>query len=99
VDYFTKMAHLIPLKDDAKWSKDLSKIFVSNIWGLHRLPTNIVSDWYRRFHAFWADVCDLLNIRRRMSTASYPETDRQTERVKQTLEQYLHAFCNFEQDN
>jgi hypothetical protein len=31
VDLFSKMVHLIPLKDDAKWSKDLAKIFVSNI--------------------------------------------------------------------
>jgi hypothetical protein len=28
---FTKMAFLIPLKDDAKWSKNLAKIFDSNI--------------------------------------------------------------------
>jgi hypothetical protein len=52
VDRFTKMAHLIPLKDDAKWSKDLAKIFVSNIWHLHGLPTDIVSDRDRRFHVF-----------------------------------------------
>ena len=99
VDRFTKMAHLIPLKDDAKRSKDLAKIFVANIWRLHGLPTDIVSDRDRRFHAFWAEVCDLLDIRRRMSTAYHPETDGQTERVNQTLEQYLRAFCNFEQDN
>jgi hypothetical protein len=34
-----------------------------------------------------------------MSTADHPETDGQPERVIQTLEQYVHAFCNFEQDN
>jgi hypothetical protein len=75
VDCFTKIAHLIPLKDDAKWSKDLPKIFVSNIWCLHRLPTDIVSDRDRRFHAFWAEVCDLLDIHRRMSTAYHLVTD------------------------
>jgi hypothetical protein len=52
VDRFTKMAHLISLKDDAKWSKDLAKIFVSNIWHLHGLPTDIVSDLDRIFTHF-----------------------------------------------
>jgi hypothetical protein len=93
------MADLIPLKDDANWSKDLAKIFVSKIWHLHALQTYRVSDWNGRFHAYWAEVRDLLNICRRMSTAYYPETDGQTERVKQTLEQYRHTFCYFEQDN
>jgi hypothetical protein len=45
-------AHLIPLKDDAKWSKELAKIFVSNIWYLDGLPTNIVSDQDRHFHVY-----------------------------------------------
>ena len=29
----------------------------------------------------------------------HPEGDRQTECVNQTLEQYLHIFCNYQQDN
>jgi hypothetical protein len=99
VDYFTKMAHLISLKDDAKQSKDLAKIFVSNIWYLHELPTDIVLDQDRCFHTFWPEVCDLFDVCRRMSTAYYPETDGQNNRVNQTLEQYLHTFCTFEQDN
>jgi hypothetical protein len=52
IDRFTKMAHLIPLKDDPNRSNNLAKIFVSNIWYLNRLPTNIVSDRDRRFHPF-----------------------------------------------
>jgi hypothetical protein len=31
IDYFTKMAHFIPLKDNAKKASDLAEIFVQNI--------------------------------------------------------------------
>jgi hypothetical protein len=75
IDCITKMAYLIPLKDDAKWSKHLAKIFVANIGHLHRLPTDIVSDRDRHFHVFWVKVCDLLDIHRRMCMAYHLETD------------------------
>ena len=29
----------------------------------------------------------------------YPEGDRQTECMNQTLKQYLHVYCNYQQDN
>jgi hypothetical protein len=99
VDCFTKIGHLIPLKNDVKRSKDLAKICISNICHLHGLPTDIVSDRDSQLYAFGAEVCNLLDIPRSLSTAYQPDTDRQTERINQTFEWYLHAFCNFEQDN
>jgi hypothetical protein len=81
VDCFTKMAHLIPLKDDAKRSKGLPKILVANIWRLHGLPTDIVTARDRQFPIFWVEVCDLVNIRRRLSAAYHPESNGHTERV------------------
>lgn len=40
-----------------------------------------------------------MSITHRVLTACHPRTDRQTERQNQTIEQYLQAFCNYEQHN
>ena len=37
--------------------------------------------------------------RRRLSTSFHPQTDGQTERMNQTVEQYLRIYCNYHQDN
>ena len=100
VDRFTKMAHFIPLKDEAKRSKDLARVFLREVWRHHGLPSDIVSDRDARFTSqFWADLTAILNIRLRMSTAFHPQTDGQTERVNQTVEAYVRAFCNHEQSD
>ena len=48
---------------------------------------------------FWAELMGRLNVRLRKSTVFHPQTDGQTERVNQSLEQYLRQYCNYEQDN
>jgi len=40
----------------------------------------------------------MLGIESKLSTASYPQTDRQTERVNQELEQYLRIFIDHRQE-
>ena len=93
VDRFTKMAHFIPLKPPAT-ARDLARIFVREIWRLHGIPSEIVSDRDSRFTSnFWQSLLELLSIKSKMSTAFRPQTDGQTERVNQTLEAFLRAFC------
>jgi hypothetical protein len=37
-------------------------------------------------------------VKHKLSTAFYPQTDSQTERINQTLEQYLQCYCSESQD-
>jgi hypothetical protein len=99
VDRFTKMAHFVPLKKPAT-AENLAKVFVREIWRLHGLPTDIVSDRDSRFTSeFWQSTLTLLGIRPRMSTSFHPQTDGQTEKVNQSIELYVRTFCNYEQDD
>ena len=44
------------------------------------------------------ELNNLLGIQTKILTAYYPQTDRQTERVNQELEQYLRVFINHRQE-
>src|SRR5437016_3137791 len=100
VDRFSKMAHFIAIADGQKTAEGCTNLFLTNVWKLHRLPSDIVSDRDPVFTSkFWAELIERLDVRLRKSTAFRPQTDGQTERVNQTLEQYLRQYCNYEQDN
>ena len=99
VDRFSKMAHFIPLSTDTPM-KEIANIFLREIWRLHGLPNSVVSDRDSRFQSkFWLCVMELLDVDVRMSTAFHPQTDGQTERVNQILEQYLRSYCSYQQDD
>ena len=48
---------------------------------------------------FWRALVAQLNIKYKLFTAYYPQTDKQTEHINQTLEQYLRYFYNYQQTN
>lgn len=100
VDRFTKMAHFIPLIKGQRSAQVCARVFLREIWRLHGLPESIVSDRDAVFTStFWSSLVEFLDIRRKMSSPFHPETDGQTERVNQTVEHYLRAFCSWDQND
>ena len=101
VDRLTKMAHFIPMVTKAKSpAKDLATTFAREIWRLHGLPSDIVSDRGSVFiSGFWKELMEHLGVELNLSTAFHPQTDGQTERVNQVLEGYLRHYSNFQQDD
>jgi hypothetical protein len=93
------MVICLPCRKDID-SPELARMFFEQVICKHGIPDNIVTDRGKEFTSrFWDRVCAHLSINHRLSTAFHPQTDGQTEGQNQTMEQYLRAFCNYEQDN
>jgi hypothetical protein len=91
VDHLTKVAHFIPVKTTYTSAK-LAKVYMKEIVRLHGVPKGIVSDRGTQFTShFWRQLHESLGTRLEFSTAFHPQTDGQTERVNQILEDMLRA--------
>ena len=65
------------------------------MWKLHGLPKSIILDRGPQFIAkLIRELNQMLGIESKMLTAFHPQTDSQTERVNQKLEQYLRMFID-----
>ena len=99
VDRLTKMAYFIPCNETIS-APQLAQLYIKYIFPHHGIPKEIVSDRGSVFVSnFIRALCEALNITQLISTAYHPQTDGQTERVNQILEQYLRVYTNYEQDN
>ena len=92
VDRFTKMVRFIGLQENAT-AKEVAEAFLKEVWKLHTLPSEIISDMDAKFAGeLWELLCIRLGIKRKLSTAYHPQTDGQTERVNQVLGGYLRIL-------
>ena len=99
VDRFTKMAHFIPTNSDVD-AEGAATLYLRNVFKLHGLPGDIVSDRGSHFTSrFTRRLLELCEIKNNYSTAYHPQSDGQTERTNQTLEQYLRIYCDHQQDD
>jgi transposase InsO family protein len=99
VDSTGKRAHFIPTHTTVT-AAGAARLYLNHIWKLHGLPRNILSDRGTQFVAeFMRELCRLLSIKISTSTAYHPQSDGQTERVNQEIEQYLRLFVDERQDD
>ncbi|MBW0513159.1 hypothetical protein O181_052874 [Austropuccinia psidii MF-1] len=81
-------------------SLELAQILISHVFSKHGIPVRLVSDRGSLFaSSFWTNLCQQLKISRKLSTSFHPETDGQTDRVNQILEQYLQIYVSYHQDD
>jgi len=93
------MAHFVPCKKSIS-GEETARLFLDNIYRYHGLPDDIISDRGPQFISkFWRSLFDILKVDIRLSSAFHPQTDGQTERVNQVLEQYLRCMINYQQDD
>ena len=91
VDRLTKSAHFIPLRVGCPLAK-MADIYVKEIVRLHGVPKEITSDRDPRFVSrFWRSLHKALGTKLQFSTAFHPQTDGQSERTIQILEDMLRA--------
>jgi hypothetical protein len=91
VDRLTKVAHFLPVHTTDKAQK-YAELYIDRIVCLHGLPRTIVSDRGAPFVArFWEQLQESLGTKLIRCSAYHPQTDGQTERVNQILEDMLRA--------
>ena len=91
VDRLTKSAHFLAMNVRDSLPK-LAKMYIEEIVRLHGVPASIVSDRDPRFVSrFWKQLQQALGSTLCFSTAAHPQTDGQSERTIQTLEDMLRA--------
>ncbi|GJX48704.1 putative reverse transcriptase domain-containing protein [Tanacetum coccineum] len=91
VDRLTKSAHFLPMREDDTLEK-LTRQYLKEVVSKHEVPVLIISDRDGKFTShFWKSLHKALGTRLDMSTTYHPETDGQSERTIQTLEDMLRA--------
>ncbi|GKF48757.1 putative reverse transcriptase domain-containing protein, partial [Tanacetum coccineum] len=91
VDRLTKSAHFLRMHEDYKMDR-LARLYLNEIVARHGVPISIISNRDSRFTSrFWQSTQEALGTRLDMSMAYHPQTDGQSERTIQTLEEMLRA--------
>ncbi|CAI7759382.1 unnamed protein product [Closterium sp. NIES-54] len=93
VDHLTKMAHFAPCRT-TNTAEETARLFISTVVRLHGIPLAIISDRDLKFTSkFWKETWAQYGTKLQFSSAYHPQTDGQTERTNQTMEQMKRTNC------
>ena len=91
IDKLTKSAHFIPVRMDYSMDR-LAELYVEEIVRLHGVPLSIMSDRDPRFTSrFCNELQSALGTKLKFCTTFHPQTDGQSERLIQVLEDMLRG--------
>ncbi|GKA64910.1 putative reverse transcriptase domain-containing protein [Tanacetum coccineum] len=91
VDRLTKSAIFVPMRETDPMEK-LARMYLKEVVARHRIHVSIICDRGPRFASnFWRSLQKALGTNLDMSTAYHPQTDGQSERTIQTLEDMMRA--------
>ncbi|GKD39525.1 putative reverse transcriptase domain, ribonuclease H-like domain, aspartic peptidase domain protein, partial [Tanacetum coccineum] len=91
VDRLTKSAIFVPIRETGPMDK-LARMYLKEVVTRHGIPVSIIFDRDPRFASnFWRSLQNALGTNLDMSTAYHPQTDGQSKRTIQTLEDMLRA--------
>ena len=92
VDKLTKVAHFIPVKLTHK-AGNIADVYMREISGLHGIPKTIMSHRDPKFTSnFWKGLFNGFGTNLNFSTTYHPESNGQTERVNQVIEDMLRMY-------
>ncbi|GJV88421.1 putative reverse transcriptase domain-containing protein [Tanacetum coccineum] len=92
IDCLTKSAHFLPMREDDSMEK-LTRQYLKEVVSRHEVSVMIIFDRDGRFTShFWRSLHKVQGTQLDMSTAYHPQTDGQSKRTIQTLEDMLRAY-------
>ena len=96
-DRLSKITYFVATTEGTS-AEGLVRLFRDNVWKLHSLPENVISDREPQFAVeLTRKLNKMLGIETRLLTIFHPQTDRQMEQMNQELEQYLRFFIEYKQ--
>ena len=79
---------------------ELARLFIIHVFSKHRVLAYVTCNQGSKFVShFFCSLGTALYMKIHFTSGYHSEGDGQTEHLNQTLEQYLHIFCNYQQDN
>ncbi|GJP67424.1 hypothetical protein CLOP_g24243, partial [Closterium sp. NIES-67] len=94
VDKLTKMAHFAACKESIS-AKETARLFIPTVVHLDGIPSAIILDRDTKFTSnLWRNLWEQFGTRLQFSSAYHPETDRQTKRANQTMEELIRTTCD-----